>query len=157
PLWATSLVYTVATAGIALAFRSTLVGDLRSARGLGWLLVASGLTNASFNWAVTLTAVARVALLFYLLPVCAALLARWLLKEPLTPAVMVRIGIALAGAGFVFADSHRLEGPTSWLADILALTAGAAFAVNTVTLRRVAGQSRSAIALCMFVGAAVLP
>src|SRR5690606_5464280 len=49
------------------------------------------------------------------------------------------------------------SGTGSWLADALAVTAGAAFAVNTVTLRRVAGQSRSAIAFSMFVGAAVLP
>ena len=151
PLWATSLVYTAATIGIAIAFRATLLDGLRNARGLGWLLLASGLTNASFNWAVTLTDVARVALLFYLLPVWAALLARWLLKEPLTRAVMARIAIALAGAAFVFADPHRLAGP------ILAVTAGMSFAVNTVTLRRVAGQSRSAIAISMFVGAAILP
>ncbi len=157
PLWATSLVYTAATIGIAIAFRATLLDGLRNARGLGWLLVASGLTNASFNWAVTLTDVARVALLFYLLPVWAALLARWLLKEPLTGAVIARIAIALAGAAFVFADPHRLAGPTSWLADFLAVIAGAAFAVNTVTLRRVAGQSRSAIAVSMFLGAAILP
>lgn len=157
PLWATSLIYATATAGIALTFRRTLRAGLRNARGLGWLVLASGLTNASFNWAVTLADVARVALLFYLLPVWAALLARWLLKEPLTAAVVTRIGVALAGAAFVFAEPHRLAGPGSWLADLLAVVAGIAFAVNTVTLRRVAGQSRSAIALSMFGGAAVLP
>src|SRR5690606_9061127 len=116
PLWATAMIYVTASAGLVLVMRRTLVGSLKSARGLGWLVLASGLTNASFNWAVTLTDVARVALLFYLMPVWAALLARWLLKEPLTRAVMARIAIALAGAAFVFADPHRLAGPTSWFA-----------------------------------------
>jgi drug/metabolite transporter (DMT)-like permease len=156
-LWATALIYVTATAGIALAFRKTLRAGLRNARGLWWLVLASGLTNASFNWAVTLTDVARVALLFYLMPVWAALLARWLLNESLTWMVAVRICVALAGAAFVFLDPQRPPGASSWMADALAVTAGMTFAVNTVMLRKIAGQSRGAIALAMFGGGALLP
>lgn len=97
-LWATALIYASATVGIVLVFRGALLEGLRASRGLWWLVLASGLTNASFNWAVTLTDVARVALLFYLMPVWVALLARWLLKEPLTGPVAVRIAVALTGA-----------------------------------------------------------
>lgn len=157
PLWATALIYTSATAGIALVFRRTLVAGLRGSRGLWWLMLACGLTNASFNWAVTLTDVARVALLFYLMPVWAALLARWLLNEPLTWTVVARIVVALAGAAFVFMDPQRPPGASSWMADALAVTAGMTFAVNTVMLRRIAGQSRAATALAMFGGGALLP
>jgi drug/metabolite transporter (DMT)-like permease len=157
PLWATTLIYATATCGIAFAFRNTLNAGLREARGLWWLMVASGLTNASFNWSVTLTDVARAALLFYLMPVWAALLARWLLKERLTYLVAARIGVALLGAGFVFLDPQRSGGTGSWMADALAVTAGMAFAANTVMLRRIAGQSRSATALAMFGGGALLP
>ncbi len=156
-LWATALIYTVATLGIAVAFRHRLAAGLRQSHGLWWLVLASGLTNASFNWAVTLTDVARVALLFYLMPVWAALLARWLLREPLTGLVMTRIGVALAGAALVFLDPQRSSGAGSWLADLLAVSAGMCFAVNTVMLRRLAGQSRGAIALAMFGGGALLP
>jgi drug/metabolite transporter (DMT)-like permease len=157
PLWATAVIYATATVGLALAFRRTLLASLRASRGLWWLVLASGLTNASFNWAVTLTDVARVALLFYLMPVWAALLARWLLKEPLTWLVVGRIGMALAGAAFVFLDPWREPGSGSWMADALAVTAGMSFAVNTVMLRKVAGQSRGAIALAMFSGGALMP
>ena len=157
PLWATAMIYVTATAGLAVVMRRTLAGSLRSSRGLGWLVLASGLTNASFNWAVTLTDVARVALLFYLMPVWAALLARWLLKEQLTWLVVARIAMALAGAGFVFLDPLRAPGAGSWMADALAVVAGMAFAANTVLLRVFAGQSRTAIAVSMFSGAAMTP
>jgi drug/metabolite transporter (DMT)-like permease len=157
PLWATAMIYTLATTGLVLVMRGSLLADLRAARGLGWLVLASGLTNASFNWAVTLTDVARVALLFYLMPVWAALLARWLLKEPLSWLVIARIALALAGAAFVFLDPMRPAAAASWLADGLAVLAGMTFAANTVLLRRLAGQSRSAIAVSMFSGAAVTP
>jgi drug/metabolite transporter (DMT)-like permease len=157
PLWATSMIYLTATGGLALMMRRRLGAGLRQSRGLWWLAAASGLTNASFNWAVTLTDVARVALLFYLMPVWAALLARWLLKERLTRLVIVRIVVALAGAGFVFFDPAPRPGAASFLADALAVTAGMAFAANTVLLRKVAGQSRAAIAVAMFSGAALTP
>lgn len=157
PLWATAMIYATATAGLLVVIRGTLRSSLRGARNLWWLVLASGLTNASFNWAVTLADVARVALLFYLMPVWAALLARWLLKEALTWLVMVRIAVALAGAAFVFLDPSRTTGAGSWMADALAVTAGMTFAANTVMLRVVAGQSRGAIALAMFSGAAAMP
>jgi len=157
PLMATALIYATATIGIALAFRKRLGAGLRQARGLWWFMLASGLTNASFNWAVTLGDVARVALLFYLMPVWAALLARWLLQEPLTWRVCSRIGLALAGAAIVFLEAPHATRSASLLADGLAIAAGMTFAVNTVMLRKLAGQSRAATALAMFGGGALLP
>ena len=45
------------------------------------LLLAAGLTNIGFNWAVTVGDVVRVVLLFYLMPAWAALLA-WRHRTP---------------------------------------------------------------------------
>ena len=66
PLWATSLLFTVALAGL-LALRPNAWKALRQP-GLWWLLVATGLTNVCFNWAVAIGDVVRVVLLFYLMP-----------------------------------------------------------------------------------------
>jgi drug/metabolite transporter (DMT)-like permease len=67
-----------------------------------WVLVlASGTTNATFNWGVTVGDVVRVVLLFYLMPLWAVLLARVLLGEPLRPAALLRIAMALLGAAIV--------------------------------------------------------
>ena len=156
-LWATALIYSVATVAILFTLRGRIVASFRGEPVLWLLVVASGVTNGSFNWAVTIADVARVALLFYLMPIWAALLARWLLAERLTFAVAGRIVVALVGAGFVLLDPQRPSAPSSWFADGLAVVAGIGFAFNTVTLRRVAGLDRGAISLAMFGGGALLP
>ena len=70
-------------------------------RSLWPLLLASGLTNACFNWAVTIGDVIRVVLLFYLMPAWAALFARLLLGEALPVRAVARIALAIAGAAIV--------------------------------------------------------
>ncbi|MDE2081081.1 MAG: EamA family transporter, partial [Burkholderiales bacterium] len=80
PLWATALIYALAALAIGLA-RPQAWRTLRRNPALWPLLLASGATNACFNWGVTVGDVVRVVLLFYLMPLWSVLLARLLLAE----------------------------------------------------------------------------
>jgi drug/metabolite transporter (DMT)-like permease len=158
PLWTTVLVYTLAVA-VILLWRPAALRQLRQTRALWTLMLAAGLTNAAFNWAVSIGEVVRVVLLFYVSPLWTALLARWLLHEPLHAGVLVRVGLALAGVWLVLSDAA----PSAWasgadlrLADLLGLLAGATFALNNVLLRRQAAQPGAARALAMFGGSVLV-
>jgi len=154
-LWATGFAFALSTVLISL-WRRGAWSALLSRPVLGWLVLASGVTNAAFNWGVMVGEVVRVVLLFYLMPVWAALLARWLLAEPITPAAVARIGLALAGAVIVlYEPGMGLPLPAS-LPDWLGLVGGAGFAVVNVMLRRHAGDPDEARALAMFVGGAAV-
>ena len=67
PLWATALIYAVALAVITLRQPSAWAELLRTPT-LWVLVLASGTTNATFNWAMSIGDVVRVVLLFYLMP-----------------------------------------------------------------------------------------
>jgi drug/metabolite transporter (DMT)-like permease len=123
-----------------------------------WVLVlASGTTNAAFNWAVTMGDVVRIVLLFYLMPVWAVLLARLLLHEPLTGGALLRVGLALAGALVILwpADGAGWPVPRT-LPEWLGVIGGFSFALNNVMLRREAARSEGARALAMFAGGALV-
>ena len=66
-----------------------------------------GTTNAAFNWAVTLGDVVRVVPLFYLMPLWAVLLARLVLREPLTHHAAARVLLVPAGAAVVLWPAGR--------------------------------------------------
>ena len=100
PLWATALIYGLALVAITL-WRPQAWGQLWRTPSLWLLVLASGTTNAAFNWGVTVGDVVRVVLLFYLMPLWAVLLARWLLKEAFSGAALLRVALALLGAGIV--------------------------------------------------------
>ena len=159
PLWSTALIYCFALVCL-LALRTGAWRAFGQHAGLWVLLVAAGLTNVGFNWAVTVGDVVRVVLLFYLMPLWSVLLARVLLKEPVTLAAGARIALALLGAGIVL----RPEGATGWavlpipqsLADGLGLLGGFTFALNNVMLKREADRPEEGRALAMFVGGAVV-
>ena len=151
PLWATACVFAAATAVIALARPRALL-QLAAAPALWVLVLASGATNAAFNWGVVIGDVVRVVLLFYLMPLWAVLLARLVLHEPVTRAAVVRIALALAGAAIVLTPpGGGLPLPAS-LGDALGVAGGFAFALNNVMLRREARRPAGARALAMFVG-----
>ena len=154
-LWATALIYGVAVLAITL-WRAVAWRQLLTTPSLWWLVLASGTTNATFNWAVTIGDVVRVVLLFYLMPLWAVLLARWLLKEPLTGAALLRVGLALAGAGVVLMpEGGGLPVPHT-LPEWLGVIGGFSFALNNVLLRREAHQPEAARALAMFAGGALV-
>jgi drug/metabolite transporter (DMT)-like permease len=158
PLWATVLIYMVAVLGIT-AWRPSAWGVLLRTRTLWWLVLASGTTNASFNWGVTVGDVVRVVLLFYLMPLWAVLLARWLLGEALKPMALLRVAMALAGAVVVLWPSEGLAGglplPRT-LPEWLGVLGGFTFALNNVLLLREAKQPEEARALAMFLGGAAV-
>lgn len=151
PLWATALIFALAAAALGV-WRRGVWREVAAHRALWVLVVASGTTNAAFNWAVTIGDVVRVVLLFYLMPLWAVLLARWLLGEPLHRGALARVALALAGALTVlWPDGGGWPLPRT-LADTLGVLGGFTFALNNVMLRREAARSDSARAAAMFAG-----
>ncbi|MEY8875223.1 MAG: DMT family transporter [Leptothrix sp. (in: b-proteobacteria)] len=157
PLWTTALVYGLAV-GVILLWRPAAFGQLLRSRALWGIAFAAGVTNAAFNWAVTIGEVVRVVLLFYLSPLWTVLLARWLLHERFSGRVALRVLLALAGATLVLGVGGRTgaagapAGPALLLADLLGLLAGATFALNNVLLRRESQRPDEGRALAMFSG-----
>jgi drug/metabolite transporter (DMT)-like permease len=155
PLLATVLVYVVAVAAIGLVKRAAWREVLRTP-ALWVVALASGTTNAAFNWGVTIGDVVRVVLLFYLMPLWAVLLARVLLGERLTAAAGARIGVALAGAAIVLWPEGGGWPVPRDTAEALGVVGGFSFALNNVMLRREAARGDSARALAMFTGGVVV-
>lgn len=155
PLWATVLIYAVAVL-VIVVLRPRAVGQLLGTPALWVLVIASGTTNATFNWAVTIGDVVRVVLLFYLMPLWTVLLARLVLHEPLTRLAGARVLLALTGAAIVLWPAERsgwdaLPLPHS-LPDWLGVIGGFSFALNNVMLRREAHRPEEGRALAMFGG-----
>jgi len=153
PLWTTVIVYALAVLVIAM-LRPRAFSRLLRTPTLWILVLASGMTNAAFNWAVVIGDVVRVVLLFYLMPLWSVLLARLLLDEPLTRAAGLRVLLALSGAAIVLwpeAGSGSSPLPHA-LPDWLGLIGGFSFALNNVMLRREAGRPEEDRALAMFAG-----
>ena len=163
PLWASAIVFTLASLVIA-ALRPRALGQVLRTPALWLLVVAAGLTNAAFNWGVVIGDVVRVVLLFYLMPLWTVLLARLVLGERLTRAAALRIVLGVVGAAIVLwptgsrADAGlaaRLPLPAT-LADWLGVVGGASFAFNNVMLRREADRPEEGRAMAMFAGAAIV-
>ncbi|MEP7281602.1 MAG: DMT family transporter [Rubrivivax sp.] len=155
PLWATAGVYALSVMVITLA-RPRAWRELLATPALWALVVASGTTNAAFNWAVTIGDVVRVVLLFYLMPLWAVLLARGLLGERLTALAALRVALALAGAAIVLRPSAGGWPLPQSLPEWLGVLGGFSFALNNVLLRREAARSDAARALAMFCGGVLI-
>lgn len=102
------------------------------------LVLAAGWTNVAFILAVLQGEVVRVVLLFYLSPIWTVLLGRWLLHEHLTPQTWLMLGLGLGGAVVMLWDPRVGHVPLN-PADLLAGSAGMAFALNNVMTRRITG------------------
>lgn len=155
PLWATVFVYAL-SAALIVVLRPRAFAQVLHAPALWVLVIASGTTNAAFNWAVVIGDVVRVVLLFYLMPLWAVLLARLLLHEPLSRGAGLRVALALIGAGIVLWPPEtsgwaNLPLPRS-LPDWLGVLGGFSFALNNVMLRREAQRPEEGRALAMFGG-----
>jgi drug/metabolite transporter (DMT)-like permease len=131
PLWATVFVYLLAVATIGV-LRPRAFVQVATTPALWVLMLASGITNASFNWAVVIGDVVRVVLLFYLMPLWTVLLARVLLHEPFTAEAGVRVAMALSGAAIVLWPAGGAVPLPQSLADWLGLLGGFSFALNNV-------------------------
>ena len=158
PLWSTALMYSLPALTLLL-WRPQLLREFARQDDLWWLLLASGLTNACFNWAVATGDVIRVVLLFYLMPVWTVFLAWWLLAERPTRSALWRVLLALAGVVLVLqpADGHwQLPLPQNQ-ADVLALLGGFFFSCTNVLLNRSSRHSSpQARVLAMFAGGVLL-
>ncbi|MEY4752837.1 MAG: hypothetical protein RJA44_512 [Pseudomonadota bacterium] len=156
PLWSTALVYGLALL-VIMAWRPQALRQLLAHPALWGIALASGCTNAAFNWAVTIGEVVRVVLLFYLSPLWTLLLARWLLDEPIRTRAVLRVLLALLGAALVLGSG---AGGLAWQgvgpAELLGLLGGASFALNNALLLREADQPEEGRALAMFGGGALV-
>ena len=155
PLWTTALVYAMAVA-VLVATRPRALLELLRTPSLWVVVFASGATNASFNWAVTIGDVVRVVLLFYLMPLWAVVLARLLLGERFTAMAMLRVALALAGAAVVLWPTNGGWPLPHTLPEWLGVLGGFTFALNNVMLRHQAQRSEGARALAMFAGGTVV-
>lgn len=105
-----------------------------------WTLLAIGLAagwcNLAFIIAVLDGTVVRVLLLFYLSPLWAVLLGRLLLDEPMSRYSQVVLGVAMIGAlTMLWSPELGFPWPES-SSDWFALSAGFAFALSNVLVRR---------------------
>ena len=158
-LWATVLTYLVAVAAVML-WRPATWQSFPRHRALWWLMASSGLTNACFNWAVSMGDVVRVVLLFYLMPMWAVLVAWLVFKEKPHMGALLRIALALVGVVLVLqppgSNWHSMTLPVPrTLADVLAILGGFFFACTNVLLTRMAQVPALAKLLAMFGGGVV--
>jgi drug/metabolite transporter (DMT)-like permease len=153
PLWSTGLMYAVVLLAVTL-YKPRVWLELFASRGLWLLALASGFTNVGFNWAVTVGDVVRVVLLFYLMPAWALLLARWVLKEPISLQGLLRLGLAIMGVLLVLKNPDSPWPVPSSLADWLAIGGGFTFALTNILIRKLDETSETSRLFAMFAGGA---
>jgi len=155
PLWSTTLIYVLATVAV-LAWKPGAWRVVVQHRGLLMLMVAAGLTNVGFNWAVTVGDVVRVVLLFYLMPAWSVLIAWAMLGEKPTTGSLLRLLLALVGVIIVLKSPESPWPVPNSLADWLALAGGLCFAVTNVLLRKHGNTPSESRMLAMFGGGTLM-
>jgi len=155
PLWATSLTLGCGLL-LLLLLRPLAWRGLFRYPMLWWLLIASGLANVGFNWAVTVGDVVRVVLLFYLMPAWVVLLAWPLLGEKPGAGSLLRLMLALAGMVIVLKTPASPWPVPESLADWLALMAGFCFALTNILLRKLNQTPGEGRMLAMFAGGSLM-
>ena len=155
PLWATTLIFAVSLVCL-LAVKPGAWRGLLQHPALWWLVLASGLTNVGFNWAVTVGDVVRAVLLFYLMPAWVVLLAWPLLGEKPTAGSLLRLALALTGVVIVLKTPASPWPVPESLADWLALMGGLCFALTNILLRKLNHTPGDARMLAMFGGGTLM-
>ena len=155
PLWATSMTLGMALVCLLL-LRPKAWRGLISHPQLWGLLLASGLTNVCFNWAITIGDVVRVVLLFYLMPGWVVLLAWPLLGEKPSRGSMLRLALALTGVVIILKTSASSWPLPHSLADWLALLGGLCFALTNILLRKLNQTPPDGRMLAMFAGGTLM-
>lgn len=159
PLWSTVIIYCFALV-VVLAVKPKAWQGLLQHPQLWLLFFASGLTNVGFNWAVSISDVVRVLILFYLMPAWAVLLAWLLLRERPTRAALLRLLLAFTGVMVVLLPINAENSTSSTLhfsfADGLALMGGFCFAFTNVLLKKLNNTPSESRMFAMFGGGAVL-
>jgi drug/metabolite transporter (DMT)-like permease len=159
PLWSTAIVYCFALL-VVLSIKPKAWQGLLKHPQLWLLFFASGLTNVGFNWAVSISDVVRVLILFYLMPAWAVLLAWLLLGERPTRSALLRLLLAFTGVMVVLlpvnAESLTSTALHFSFADGLALMGGFCFAFTNVLLKKLNNTPSESRMLAMFSGGAAL-
>lgn len=160
PLWSTVIMYCFALL-VVLSIKPMAWRGLVQYPQLWLLLLASGLTNVGFNWAVSISDVVRVLILFYLMPAWAVLLAWLLLKERPSSAAIVRLMLAFVGVMIVLIPATASSGSSTLpihfsFADGLSLMGGFCFALTNVLLKKLGNTPSEARMFAMFMGGALL-
>jgi drug/metabolite transporter (DMT)-like permease len=155
PLWSSGLIFGLAL--VVLSFwKPTAWQQLLNTPALWTLMIAAGLTNVGFNWAVATGDVVRVVLLFYVMPAWSIPIAWWVLGERPTRGALWRLGLALVGVALVLKTPDT---PWPWpesASDYLALMGGASFAWTNALLRRHHDTPSGARMIAMFAGGTAL-
>jgi drug/metabolite transporter (DMT)-like permease len=156
PLWSTVIMYCFALV-VVLSFKPKAWQGLIQHPQLWLLLLASGLTNVGFNWAVSISDVVRVLILFYLMPAWAVILAWLLLDERPTRHAALRLLLAFTGVMIVLLPADlQTKSLTFSFADALSLGGGFSFALTNVLLKRLGNTPSEARMFAMFSGGALL-
>lgn len=155
PLWATAAVFLVSALVLTCLYPRAWL-SFKQYPALGWLVLASGLTNVGFNWAVTTGDVVRVVLLFYLMPAWSLLLAWWLLNDRPTHGALARLSLAFMGVVLVLKTPDSPFPLPQDLPDLLALGSGMTFALTNIWLLRLQHTPASARMIAMFGGGALM-
>ena len=155
PLWATAFIYLFALLCLGLVRPSAWRGFVQYP-ALWWLMLAAGMTNVGFNWAVTVGDVVRAVLLFYLMPAWVVLLAWPLLGEKPNTGSLLRLALALSGVVIVLKTPASPWPVPESLADYLALMGGFCFALTNILLRKFNQTPSESRMLAMFGGGAVM-
>jgi len=135
-IWATLVIYVSAIVVVLPRWLHTRHSGVSIPLLMG-IAVSAGWTNLAFILALLEGTVVRVLLLFYLSPLWAILLARVFLHETITWHSVLNLLLAGSGAVILLADKGLdLTRPVD-LADGLAITAGMAFAVTNLLVRKI--------------------
>lgn len=119
------------------------------------LALVGGWANNSFVHALMIGDVVRVMLLFYLAPIWSVIGGRVFLGERVTRRRAAAVALAVFGAFMVIGGMAALRNPLS-LADVLALSAGLAFAGNNLVARAAQAIPMLSKTVAVFVGCGVV-
>ena len=108
-----------------------------------------------YSFAFFHTTVMRAMLLFYLTPVWSALLARWILGEPITPVRWFSMALGFAGMFVLIGYGFSIEAPLN-LGDWLAALSGVGWALAAVILRMGKRYHAMDLTIADFVWAAII-
>lgn len=136
-LWASILIYSATLIILLPGLWTNRSGFLQQPLILGMMGLAAGWANLGFLLAILEGNVVRVILLFFLSPIWTVLLGKLLLKEHMSILAWLSIVMAICGAVIMLwqpADIDIIQ--STYAADILAITAGFAFALMNVLIRK---------------------
>lgn len=150
------ILFSYGVVGIALSW--IIIREWRHWRGKRYFLllffILGGYANLAFASAMVYGDVVRAMMLFYLGPVWGVLGGKVFLGERIDLQRWLGVGFAMTGAWLILGGEAIFETAPSAI-DVLALTAGMAFALNNITFRATHTHPTGAKVAAMFLGCGV--